>query len=197
MPPPGSFQRPDRRCSGDTACILPGTCRRIRRNPFPATGKRRSGISESRPKAAPAKIYSYCSIGFFQIQSSIPVSNAVFAIDRGKITGGVCRNRGGKWGLLFYAGSAIMNSTMQGSYIGNTTASQAVKAGSIPVPCSTSLRTVHRPQRFFMRCRKNRPAHSAAAQIYRFVPQWIRDASRCVSCGQIPCPCLDSRGDSA
>ena len=25
---------------------------------------------------------------------------------------------------------------MQGSYIGNTTASQAVKAGSIPVPCS-------------------------------------------------------------
>ena len=24
----------------------------------------------------------------------------------------------------------------QGSYIGNTTASQAVKAGSIPVPCS-------------------------------------------------------------
>ncbi len=25
----------------------------------------------------------------------------------------------------------------QGSYIGNTTASQAVKAGSIPVPCST------------------------------------------------------------
>ena len=26
---------------------------------------------------------------------------------------------------------------MQGSYIGNTTASQAVKAGSIPVPCST------------------------------------------------------------
>ena len=26
--------------------------------------------------------------------------------------------------------------SMQGSYIGNTTASQAVKAGSIPVPCS-------------------------------------------------------------
>ena len=26
--------------------------------------------------------------------------------------------------------------TMQGSYIGNTTASQAVKAGSTPVPCS-------------------------------------------------------------
>ena len=26
----------------------------------------------------------------------------------------------------------------QGSYIGNTTASQAVKAGSIPVPCSKS-----------------------------------------------------------
>ena len=25
---------------------------------------------------------------------------------------------------------------MQGSYIGNTTASQAVKAGSTPVPCS-------------------------------------------------------------
>lgn len=114
----------------------------------------RSGISESRPKAAPIKIYSYCSIGFFRIQSPIPVSNAVFAIDRGEITGGVCRNRGGKWGLLFYAGSAIINSTMQGSYIGNTTASQAVKAGSIPVPCSTSLRTVHSPQRFFMLCRK-------------------------------------------
>ena len=27
----------------------------------------------------------------------------------------------------------------QGSYIGNTTASQAVKAGSIPVPCSKKV----------------------------------------------------------
>ena len=30
---------------------------------------------------------------------------------------------------------------MQGSYIGNTTASQAVKAGSTPVPCSTKKTT--------------------------------------------------------
>ena len=30
---------------------------------------------------------------------------------------------------------------MQGSYIGNTTASQAVKAGSIPVPCSKKKTT--------------------------------------------------------
>ena len=30
---------------------------------------------------------------------------------------------------------------MQGSYIGNTTASQAVKAGSTPVPCSNKKRT--------------------------------------------------------
>ena len=32
---------------------------------------------------------------------------------------------------------------MQGSYIGNTTASQAVKAGSIPVPCSKKGTTSH------------------------------------------------------
>ena len=30
---------------------------------------------------------------------------------------------------------------MQGSYIGNTTASQAVKAGSTPVPCSRKKHT--------------------------------------------------------
>ena len=40
-----------------------------------------------------------------------------------------------KW-LLFPFAFAIIPSPMQGSYIGNTTASQAVKAGSIPVPCS-------------------------------------------------------------
>ena len=31
--------------------------------------------------------------------------------------------------------------TLQGSYIGNTTASQAVKAGSTPVPCSNIAKT--------------------------------------------------------
>ena len=40
-----------------------------------------------------------------------------------------------KKGLNFPIYSAIISKT-QGSYIGNTTASQAVKAGSIPVPCS-------------------------------------------------------------
>ncbi len=43
---------------------------------------------------------------------------------------------GKKW-LLFPCPFAIIPKT-QGSYIGNTTASQAVKAGSIPVPCSIS-----------------------------------------------------------
>ena len=37
---------------------------------------------------------------------------------------------------------AIIPST-QGSYIGNTTASQAVKAGSTPVPCSKDKDTTH------------------------------------------------------
>ena len=41
-----------------------------------------------------------------------------------------------KW-LLFLFLSAIIPPLTQGSYIGNTTASQAVKACSIPVPCST------------------------------------------------------------
>ena len=41
-----------------------------------------------------------------------------------------------KW-LLFPASFAIIPAqSLQGSYIGNTTASQAVKAGSTPVPCS-------------------------------------------------------------
>ena len=41
----------------------------------------------------------------------------------------------GKLSLNFTIAFAIMT-PMQDSYIGNTTASQAVKAGSIPVPCS-------------------------------------------------------------
>ena len=39
------------------------------------------------------------------------------------------------WVRLVYNNTVVMT---QGSYIGNTTASQAVKAGSIPVPCSSS-----------------------------------------------------------
>ena len=38
---------------------------------------------------------------------------------------------------------------MQGSYIGNTTASQAVKAGSIPVPCSKKEDTLSMGILFF------------------------------------------------
>ena len=38
--------------------------------------------------------------------------------------------------LAFYSRFCYNTLTSQGSYIGNTTASQAVKAGSIPVPCS-------------------------------------------------------------
>ena len=41
-----------------------------------------------------------------------------------------------KFPLIFTNPFAIIPTTLQGSYIGNTTASQAVKAGSIPVPCS-------------------------------------------------------------
>ena len=52
-----------------------------------------------------------------------------------------------KW-LIFTACFAIMLS-MQGSYIGNTTASQAVKAGSTPVPCSKSTRK----RAFFIKAR--------------------------------------------
>ena len=40
---------------------------------------------------------------------------------------------------------------LQGSYIGNTTASQAVKAGSIPVPCSNKkVRFVYQTNRTFL-----------------------------------------------
>ena len=40
---------------------------------------------------------------------------------------------------------------MQGSYIGNTTASQAVKAGSTPVPCSNKKNSfVYRTKEFFL-----------------------------------------------
>ena len=39
----------------------------------------------------------------------------------------------------------------QGSYIGNTTASQAVKAGSIPVPCSIKEKTPRRGVFSFIR----------------------------------------------
>ena len=42
-----------------------------------------------------------------------------------------------KKGLNFSVRFVIIPTQLtQGSYIGNTTASQAVKAGSIPVPCS-------------------------------------------------------------
>ena len=41
-----------------------------------------------------------------------------------------------KKGLNFPIYFVIIPILMQGSYIGNTTASQAVKAGSTPVPCS-------------------------------------------------------------
>ena len=44
-----------------------------------------------------------------------------------------------KW-LHFPKGSAIIPSQTQDSYIGNTTASQAVKAGSTPVSCSKKKR---------------------------------------------------------
>ncbi len=39
-------------------------------------------------------------------------------------------------GLEFYMQVWYNTTALQGSYIGNTTASQAVKAGSTPVPCS-------------------------------------------------------------
>ena len=62
--------------------------------------------------------------------------------------------------LPFYFSCAILPSVMQGWYIGITAASQAVKAGSIPVPCSTPHRTmlpskypVFGPGIFYMLCR--------------------------------------------
>ena len=45
-----------------------------------------------------------------------------------------------KKGLNFPKPSAIIPSQTQDSYIGNTTASQAVKAGSTPVSCSKRIR---------------------------------------------------------
>ena len=55
-----------------------------------------------------------------------------------------------KW-LLFPASFAIIPpQSMQGSYIGNTTASQAVKAGSIPVPCSRKETPFVRRQKVFL-----------------------------------------------
>ena len=49
---------------------------------------------------------------------------------------------------------------MQGSYIGNTTASQAVKAGSIPVPCSTKETSFvyHDKRGFFMHLGAKQPS---------------------------------------
>ena len=49
------------------------------------------------------------------------------------------------------AGGASRN--MQGWYIGITAASQAVKAGSTPVPCSTQLkRPIHFVHQAFLFC---------------------------------------------
>ena len=42
---------------------------------------------------------------------------------------------------LHFANHSAIIAPMQGSYIGNTTASQAVKAGSTPVPCSKTKGT--------------------------------------------------------
>ena len=64
--------------------------------------------------------------------------------------------------------------TVQGSYIGNTTASQAVKAGSTPVPCSIgNVAFVFRTDATFFRgfCEK-----SASAGIFRQmrIPAYFR-----------------------
>ena len=50
---------------------------------------------------------------------------------------------------LQFPNSSVIIAAMQGSYIGNTTASQAVKAGSIPVPCSKNLSFPAGNGRFF------------------------------------------------
>ena len=55
---------------------------------------------------------------------------------------------------------------LQGSYIGNTTASQAVKAGSIPVPCSKKeVAFVYQKLLLFLSIAKAMVYHHALACI--------------------------------
>ncbi len=69
--------------------------------------------------------------------------------------------------LKFSKYFAIMplRDSMQGSYIGNTTASQAVKAGSIPVPCSKKARQAFACLAFLSQGMENRTCPNT-------MPQW-------------------------
>ena len=79
----------------------------------------------------------------------------------------------------------------QGSYIGNTTASQAVKAGSIPVPCSKKEDANRRPLFWSRResnpCKCNSPVDGCLRPAGRAQHHNFRQRRKCKS---IPVPCI-------
>ena len=71
---------------------------------------------------------------------------------------------------------------MQGSYIGNTTASQAVKAGSIPVPCSKKEVTFVY-QKLLLFLSKPQAWYIITRQRVYHRRRRISSAEGCIACG--------------
>ena len=89
-------------------------------------------------------------------------------------------------------------SRTQGSYIGNTTASQAVKAGSIPVPCSKKHPTPVRVWDIFLRLGK-RESNPSNATVRGTVAceGWTEQLLNFLQgrkCKSIPVPCPKEEG---